>query len=241
MALDLHYEDSALQVDDSRDKSCSEKWNSTPEAIADCDRDSSGDFQCNICLDSLHDPVLTLCGHLYCWPCIYKWFHYSNASSRNTDQERTLCPVCKSEISQPSLVPVYGRIRTTTPSKDSPYNVGSAIPPRPRGPVLVHDLPRSYNSTVAAHDSRRSYDTTIASQPATQQFNVFNSTHGVFGQMIYERIFGNHLTNMYASNSYGLSGNNNPRVRRYLMPVDKSLSRICFFFFCCTVLCLLLF
>ncbi|CAH8279553.1 unnamed protein product [Arabidopsis lyrata] len=28
----------------------------------------SGCFDCNICLETAHDPVVTLCGHLYCWP-----------------------------------------------------------------------------------------------------------------------------------------------------------------------------
>ena len=28
-------------------------------------------FECNICLDIASEPMLTTCGHLYCWPCIY--------------------------------------------------------------------------------------------------------------------------------------------------------------------------
>lgn len=31
-------------------------------------------FDCNICLESVEDPVVTQCGHLYCWKCLYKWF-----------------------------------------------------------------------------------------------------------------------------------------------------------------------
>lgn len=29
-------------------------------------------FECNICLDVVNEPVITLCGHLFCWPCIYE-------------------------------------------------------------------------------------------------------------------------------------------------------------------------
>jgi E3 ubiquitin-protein ligase RNF5 len=32
----------------------------------------SANFECNICLELAQDPIVTQCGHLYCWPCIYK-------------------------------------------------------------------------------------------------------------------------------------------------------------------------
>lgn len=27
-------------------------------------------FVCNICLDIAKDAVVSMCGHLYCWPCL---------------------------------------------------------------------------------------------------------------------------------------------------------------------------
>ncbi|CAN0221132.1 unnamed protein product, partial [Ectocarpus fasciculatus] len=29
-------------------------------------------FECNICLDGVREPVVTRCGHLFCWPCLYR-------------------------------------------------------------------------------------------------------------------------------------------------------------------------
>ena len=53
---------------------------------------------CPICLDDLVKPVVSPCGHIFCWPCIYKWLRRSNT-----------CPVCKSIISEQKLIPIYGQ------------------------------------------------------------------------------------------------------------------------------------
>jgi len=34
-------------------------------------------YECNICLETATEPVITPCGHLFCWPCIYSvWFSF---------------------------------------------------------------------------------------------------------------------------------------------------------------------
>ena len=43
-----------------------------------------GAFECNICLDVATDPVVTQCGHLYCWPCIYKYVRRARDASDPT-------------------------------------------------------------------------------------------------------------------------------------------------------------
>ncbi len=46
------------QTSDNKEQKPSEKEeNSTP-------------FECNICLSSAEEPVISMCGHLFCWPCI---------------------------------------------------------------------------------------------------------------------------------------------------------------------------
>uniref|UniRef100_A0A7N0VBR0 E3 ubiquitin-protein ligase RMA n=1 Tax=Kalanchoe fedtschenkoi TaxID=63787 RepID=A0A7N0VBR0_KALFE len=61
----------------------------------------AGDFECNICFDLAQDPIVTLCGHLFCWPCLYKWLTFHSNSKG--------CPVCKAIVEEDKLVPIYGR------------------------------------------------------------------------------------------------------------------------------------
>jgi hypothetical protein len=44
----------------------------TGSAPDDDDDGAGGAFDCNICYDVTREPVVTLCGHLYCWPCLYR-------------------------------------------------------------------------------------------------------------------------------------------------------------------------
>lgn len=84
----------------------------------------AGDFECNICFDLAQDPIVTLCGHLYCWPCLYRWLRLHSQSHE--------CPVCKALIQEEKLVPLYGRGRTSTDPRSKPIP-GVEIPSRPAG------------------------------------------------------------------------------------------------------------
>ena len=81
-------------------------------------------FECNICLDTASDPVVTMCGHFYCWPCIAMWLERSNQ-----------CPVCKSGISKEKIIPVYARgaERKDPREKDIPHRpAGHREEPEPQ-------------------------------------------------------------------------------------------------------------
>merc|ERR1711936_382339 len=85
-----------------------------------CDDDSATRaFECNICLDTASDAVISMCGHLFCWPCLHQWLE--------TRPQRQICPVCKAGIGRDKVVPLYGRDGDNKDPRDKP------IPPRPRG------------------------------------------------------------------------------------------------------------
>jgi E3 ubiquitin-protein ligase RNF5 len=66
------------------------------------DKSKNDLFECNICFDPASEPVITVCGHLFCWPCLYKWL--------NSQQNKSLqCPVCKAGIEKDKIIPIYGR------------------------------------------------------------------------------------------------------------------------------------
>lgn len=264
MALEQYF-DQAMPRNDpfGEDKFSLQKCKSVLDTIVDSDTNASGGFDCNICLESVNDPVVTLCGHLYCWPCIYKWLNFQSMSIENEDEQNLQqCPVCKAEISQASLVPLYGKgqtRQTTKPSKGKAPHLGIVIPRRPLGPACWVETPRSIG-TISPHQTQQLYDRNYSYQsqvhhpntgsltaspmlnPGGTNANAFDSMIGVYGEMVYGRVFGNTITNLYSyPNSYHLTGSSSPRVRRHVMQADKSLNRICFFLFCCIILCLLLF
>ncbi|XP_055601601.1 E3 ubiquitin-protein ligase RNF185-like [Uranotaenia lowii] len=84
-------------------------------------------FECNICLDTAKDAVVSMCGHLFCWPCIHQWIN----GYRNT------CPVCKSSISKEKVIPLYGR----GGSKEDPRKT---VPPRPAGQRTEPEQPQGF-------------------------------------------------------------------------------------------------
>ncbi len=80
---------------------------------------ANSQFECNICLDVARDAVISMCGHLFCWPCLHKWLE--------TRPSNQTCPVCKSAISRDKVIPLYGR---NCADKKDPRD---KVPPRPQG------------------------------------------------------------------------------------------------------------
>ncbi|KAI6240058.1 RING-type E3 ubiquitin transferase [Aphelenchoides fujianensis] len=108
-----------------QESSCNHEEGSTSQNAADGKDDGENDktadnsrFECNICLDIARDAVISMCGHLFCWPCLHQWLM--------TRPNQPLCPVCKSTVSRDKVIPLYGRSGNDADPRDK-------VPPRPRG------------------------------------------------------------------------------------------------------------
>lgn len=87
-------------------------------------------FHCNICLDAVLEPVVTQCGHLYCWPCLYRWLEPGMlpgerlvGGSLEVDESRRVCPVCKAPCSVPTVVPIYALVEQPIRNDTTARNV----------------------------------------------------------------------------------------------------------------------
>ncbi|KZV21779.1 hypothetical protein F511_02937 [Dorcoceras hygrometricum] len=95
-------------------------------------------YDCNICSEPARTPVVTCCGHLFCWACFY---HMSYVDSTSKE-----CPVCQGEVSDGSVIPVYG-------NGDAACEL--AAPPRPRARRVESVRRRGLDDVPVAEALRR--------------------------------------------------------------------------------------
>lgn len=217
-----------------------EQFGESPQGGSN-DGGASGSFDCNICLELAQDPVVTLCGHLFCWPCIYRWL-----KMRAFSQE---CPVCKASIVEENLIPLYGRgkIGSTDPRK-KPVT-GIDIPERPAGhrPGTARPQsgnpqhPRSFNLTGGHH-------THISPGPPPNI--TLSAGFGLFPSLFGYQIHGFHDHGTFLGGpgtaygvAGGIQGNNThvPQPGRSDQRQDIFLYRLFLFLACFAFACLLLF
>jgi len=95
-----------------------------------CDDDSATRaFECNICLDTASDAVISMCGHLFCWPCLHQWLE--------TRPQRQICPVCKAGIGRDKVVPLYGRDGDQKIPEINPFHQGQGVKDQNRNQLEV--------------------------------------------------------------------------------------------------------
>ncbi|KAK1420762.1 hypothetical protein QVD17_22610 [Tagetes erecta] len=114
----------SLELTKTRDKGNAYQENDFVEAkehVMKSNENGGGFFDCNICFEMASDPVVTYCGHLFCWPCLYRWLHV------HSDVKE--CPICKGEMTTKTVTPIYGRGNPTRVVEEDP---SLKIPNRPQ-------------------------------------------------------------------------------------------------------------
>ncbi|KAJ6817842.1 E3 ubiquitin-protein ligase RMA3-like [Iris pallida] len=198
-------------------------------------------FDCSICLDAAVDPVVTLCGHLYCWPCIYKWMQAETSSPQSRPQQ---CPVCKAPVSERALVPIFGRGSLPTDPK-GPHQSRLDVPKRPNATRdAVASMMEGQQRPPGVQRPQLQYGGHYtASQWGAGVFSSTATAGGVLQGLAAVAVHPLMSRSNYSMRPYQLdtSGYRSPRERRQEMRVEESLHQIWIFLFCGAVLCLLFF
>nr|XP_043610782.1 uncharacterized protein LOC122582455 [Erigeron canadensis] len=118
------------------------------------DNEKGNYFDCNVCLSMARDPVLTCCGHLFCWGCFYKVPYVDSISKE--------CPVCKGEVIDSNVVPIYGNGNGNEKGMGKralELDSGLTIPPRPRArrveSVRQENIGQEFHHVMMANAVRR--------------------------------------------------------------------------------------
>nr|GEY25866.1 E3 ubiquitin-protein ligase RMA3-like [Tanacetum cinerariifolium] len=168
------------------------------------------------------------------------------------------CPVCKADISTSSLVPLYGRGNSRLSNESElkrAHQSELVIPSRPSAPGgQIHPVPfppqpQSHMVNHTHPFGSYTFGPSNVGGPGPMTTTSFSNPFvWMVGEMVCAMIcrgsdWGLFTAYPYGSylNQYPASGNSSPRVRRQVMQVEKSLNRLTIFFFCCFILCLLLF
>ncbi|PFH35965.1 zinc finger, C3HC4 type (RING finger) domain-containing protein [Besnoitia besnoiti] len=116
-----------------RNRASGASSSSGASAAPSSSRDRGGDtrFECNICFDEATDPVVTRCGHLFCWRCLHAWLQ------RGANE----CPVCKGHTTTSNVIPIYGRGAEKHP-RDAPDKGDAAAGPTPERPRAERPEPQ---------------------------------------------------------------------------------------------------
>jgi hypothetical protein len=145
-------------------------------------------FCCNICLDSVVEPVVTQCGHLYCWPCLYRWLQPGMYPEERAslglgfqaiavDSGRRVCPVCKAACSVPTLVPIYVRSHEPIPLRNSRHESENLATTGARSSSSMDDVAVEYSQvpTESSNDAELDFASNPTSTTGLRQRRRFHS------------------------------------------------------------------
>lgn len=129
--------------------------------------DHESPFICNICLEITNkDPVVTQCGHLYCWPCLYRWLNTQNTPC---------CPVCKAGVSRDNVIPLFIKGAEHDP-RNRPQNTAEDVPNRPGG---RRPEPQQQTNAAGIHNINNQLNAQFGGMTFSVGFGFFPSLFGL--------------------------------------------------------------
>ncbi|CAK9881120.1 unnamed protein product [Sphagnum jensenii] len=220
--------------------------------LAKPNNEQGGSFDCNICLELAQDPVVTLCGHLFCWPCLYRWLQMHSICQE--------CPVCKASVEEEKVIPLYGRgkIGSVDPRRKTVPGVNNNIPHRPAGQRPETARPTEQQQYQYYQQHHHGFNFMPAAGPAaTARFGNITLSAGfglfpsLFGFQLYgfpdaSSLGGGHGFHA-AANPVSMTSSYSRPTTQSMMPDQQQqqqealLSRLLLLVGCFVVLCLLLF
>eukprot|EP00250_Pteridium_aquilinum_P006807 c16648_g1_i3 orf=297-1013(+) len=194
---------------------------------------ASSNFECSICLDMSRDPVVTMCGHLFCWACLHQWITVHSALEE--------CPVCKACVKD-KIIPLYGRgkVGFTTPETKTVHDLN--VPRRPsahQSYVTAASMPPAadfeHHQFINHRNRVNRGERYIPSVPAATGFQhqsftshqnhvnrVGNSTYSAAAFGLFPALFGYHMITFpeYGSGVYSGTAHN----RSYRLPAIGNMT-----------------
>lgn len=91
-------------------------------------------IECIICLQFPVEPIVTQCGHIYCWKCIQQWL---------SDKKEMTCAICKNGVDLDNVIPLFGGQTGASTDKSRPKikKIEPVINENRPGYVIINLIP----------------------------------------------------------------------------------------------------
>ncbi|KAK4718208.1 hypothetical protein R3W88_016546 [Solanum pinnatisectum] len=188
------------------------------------DKNGPSFFDCNICFDIAKEPILTCCGHLYCWSCFYN-LPYVDSTTKE-------CPECKGEVTDANITPIYGNAHSYCSKQVHP---AFELPPRPKANrvesvrqqrvtrglshIPVAEALRRIRNSIGLGDHPQQLDTGGVSSTSLSGSQELQNTEATGSQRPRSRVFSRVLSESAASLSSELEN-----VQRLFEDITASIT-----------------
>ncbi|KAI5078082.1 hypothetical protein GOP47_0007906 [Adiantum capillus-veneris] len=164
-------------------------------------------FDCSICLEESREPVVTMCGHLFCWSCLHQWITIHSVLEE--------CPVCKTCVKD-KIIPLYGRGKTGLTKLESKKVHPHRPSPHPH-PSTASTVPRDAGFQYFGQQQHG----LISRENYTSRGLYPSSSVGAFG--IFPALFGVHTVASLDQN-VGYPPGSSYNSMTFRMPAINSIS-----------------